>query len=407
MDYKDLDLRPLDEDQIADMGLSEADLWMMKFEDGNVHGPFDTKSLIESSKVYEEEFEFVEIFNLIIEKWAPFFKTTQFQRRMPKLVPAQNLSKSQSFHVLIMGQSFGPYSLDELKQMTEDKKLRLNSEVSIDSGKTWMKMYEHHEFDRRLIKNQDDLPFVPSPSIIEENEERLALVEEISSQNENSSSIIAGLAFVGRGNDAGHRIKYHKKTKEEEKLIEEEKESFHGPKFFQTKKFVQACASFAVIAFVSLSYLNYQSSSQNIDTGYAESKVSPKQINNSQRRVKKRLPASVKDKKKTKPLQARAKRLAPPKIKTSQTRRVIHTHEHPEQLNLDDPRVRDEIARDIAGDEYLDEQYNEEDIVEHYDEEPVPMNEPYVEPMPLDAEPMYDEQVESEYPEDMDPEENY
>lgn len=407
MDYKDLELQPLDEEQIKEMGLSEADLWMIKFENGNVHGPFDTKSLIESSQYHEDEFDQIEIFNLIIEKWAPFYKTTQFQRRKPKLVPAQNLTKAEAFHVLIMGQSFGPYTLDELKAMTEDKKIRLNSEISTDAGKTWIKMYEHYEFDRRLMKSQDELPFVPAPIIIEASEEKLALVEEINFDKDDSSEIMAGLAFVGRGNDEGHRIKYHRKSKIKDS--EEERHEGHHQtiiteperKFFQTKRFVQACASFVIVAFLSVTYFNYHKTSNGIDTSYSQaSKVPAKQINNSHRNIKKRrVPASVTKKEVSKPLKARKRSSFSPKIKTTKTRRIIHTHQRPEDINLDDPSVRDQIAREIASEEYLDEEeeYNEDDVVEHYEGD-MPMQEPTQldlqvnEQMPRDEVPMDSEE---------------
>jgi hypothetical protein len=42
--------------------------------------------------------------------------------------------------------------------------------------------------------------------------------------------------------------------------------------------------------------------------------------------------------------------------KKRRTKRIIHTHEAPETLDLDNPNVREQIAREIANDEYLDDE---------------------------------------------------
>ena len=44
---------------------------------------------------------------------------TEFQRRKPKLVPAQSLVKSETFWVLHNGQKSGPLSLAELKEKVD------------------------------------------------------------------------------------------------------------------------------------------------------------------------------------------------------------------------------------------------------------------------------------------------
>jgi hypothetical protein len=110
------------------------------------------------------------VYNLVIEEWKDFFSTAEFQRRKPKLVPAQNLIQNDDFYILEKGQKSGPFSLEQVKNKVETCEIVVSSEVSVDEGKTWIKLYEHHEFDRRLHKNQEDLPFQPEQNIFDESE---------------------------------------------------------------------------------------------------------------------------------------------------------------------------------------------------------------------------------------------
>jgi hypothetical protein len=45
-----IDLSPTSEEDIENNNFHESDLWMLKLEDGNILGPFDTHSLMHYSQ---------------------------------------------------------------------------------------------------------------------------------------------------------------------------------------------------------------------------------------------------------------------------------------------------------------------------------------------------------------------
>lgn len=129
-----------------------------------------------------------------------------------------------------------------------------------------------------------------------------------------------------------------------------------------------------------------------------------RRINNSDRSTKVRKPASV-DKKKRAPRVERAKRYEPPKPRPrpSQERvrgrkqfreseRISHSYEDFEQMDIDDPRVREELSRDLAG-EVLDQEMAN-DRIDQVDEHGEYMDNPEYEPSYSEADP---QEMEPEY----------
>lgn len=209
-------LKALTDEEIDSLGLSLADLWMLQAQDSRnpkstqtsaILGPFPTHHLQENAQIHAQDFESCMAYNLASEKWRDFYQIPEFQRRKPKLVPAQNLIKNEDFLVLVRGQKQGPFSLGELKSKLQSNEIDLSNEVSVDAGKTWIKLYEHHAFDRRFKKNHEDLPFSPRQQVFEQGNEEISLKLVKLQQDKEEDAALSGLAFLGRGNDKGQLIR--------------------------------------------------------------------------------------------------------------------------------------------------------------------------------------------------------
>lgn len=134
--------------------------------------------------------------NIDSKEWIPVFEHPYFQRRRPQLVSASALSSEdeQQFFILRQGQKTGPYEKYELVSMLESKELLLTDMVSGNAGHTWMRLYQVDGFDRRILKESDQLPGVPSKIINQGNES----VVELPPETEAISSL-AYLSNVKRG----------------------------------------------------------------------------------------------------------------------------------------------------------------------------------------------------------------
>lgn len=384
MDGQNNFLRALSDEEIDKLGLSLADVWMMQTPSGQSIGPFSTEMLKEDSKDRPDFYEECSLYNLVTEEWKSFYSLPEFQRRRPKLVPAQNLIKNESFLVLENGQKTGPLSLEELKEKIEARQVSLNQEISVDEGKSWLKIYEHHAFDRRARAGQEELPFQPSMDVFHHGDETISNKILSLQKDKEDGRVITGLAFIGRGNDRGQRLTVHKAS--EPKPVEKEKEAHdsvaRSPKtiFSKTHK-VKATAAAALVAFSLIGYgLNQQFGANESLVGETELKDS-RPINNSDRSLKKRTPASANKRTPSSVAPTRAKRYAPPAKRAGSARgkvqqrnqkrnneRISHTYEDFESVDIDDPKVRAELARELAGDYYEDQNkdYEEHDAQGNY-----------------------------------------
>jgi hypothetical protein len=259
---------PLSDEEIDKLGLSVSDLWMLQGKEQDVQGPFSTQYLNQKSGEHQEFFESCQVYNLVIEEWKDFFSSTEFQRRKPKLVPAQNLIQNDDFYLLSKGQKIGPFTLDQVKEKVDNDEIAVSCEVSVDAGKTWIKLYEHHEFDRRLSKNQEDLPFQPEQEVFDESEKVTSIEVARAQKNKEDDTAITGLAFLGRGHDKGQSFPQEMKIERPGEEVETPDEEFHDsdiiefklPKSEFTKK-VQSIkwkyvAGFFVFFIVSFSAFN-------------------------------------------------------------------------------------------------------------------------------------------------------
>ncbi|MBC7712888.1 MAG: hypothetical protein H7177_06090 [Rhizobacter sp.] len=110
--------------------------------------------------------------NIDSDEWLGVFEHPFFQRRKPQLVSLNTLDPESDleFFILKHGQKTGPFEKFELVTMLEEKEILLTDMVSFNAGHTWMKLYQVENFDRRVLKESDQLPGVPTSVIAQPNE---------------------------------------------------------------------------------------------------------------------------------------------------------------------------------------------------------------------------------------------
>lgn len=109
-----------------------------------------------------------EVKNIDSSEWASIFTHPSFQRRKPQLVPLSNLApdNDQQFFILKNGQKTGPFEQFELLAMLEQKQLLLTDMISTNGGHTWMKVFHVDNFERRVLKESDQLPGIPNQAVM-------------------------------------------------------------------------------------------------------------------------------------------------------------------------------------------------------------------------------------------------
>lgn len=129
--------------------ISSFDLKAYVIEHGDEAGDYDVK-------------------NIDSTEWASIFTHPSFQRRKPQLVSLSSLAQDsdQQFYILKNGQKTGPFEKFELLSMLEQKEILLTDMVTTNSGHTWMKLFQVDNFDRRVLKESDQLPGVPNQAVM-------------------------------------------------------------------------------------------------------------------------------------------------------------------------------------------------------------------------------------------------
>nr|BDT28487.1 DUF4339 domain-containing protein [Bacteriovorax sp. HI3] len=139
---------------------------------------------------HHDEVKDYQVRNIDSNEWIALFEHPYFQRRKPQLVSATTLSTDdeQQYFMLRNGQKTGPFEKYELTTMLEDKEILLTDMVSTNHGHTWMKLYQVDGFDRRSLKESDQLPGVPSHVLMQQQESVMAISPE--------TEAISGLAYL-------------------------------------------------------------------------------------------------------------------------------------------------------------------------------------------------------------------
>ncbi|MEA9358325.1 hypothetical protein SHI21_18970 [Bacteriovorax sp. PP10] len=148
--------------------------------------------------VFENEDEAGEysVRNIDSTDWAPVFSHPFFQRRKPQLVPLSGLAQDndQQYFILKNGQKTGPFEKFELLSMLEEKEILLTDMVTTNAGHTWMKLFQVENFDRRVLKESDQLPGVPAQAVMNTNDS-----VNINNPETEAISSLAYLSNVKRG----------------------------------------------------------------------------------------------------------------------------------------------------------------------------------------------------------------
>lgn len=100
--------------------------------------------------------------------WIKLFEHPSFQRRKLQLIATDDFSldDEQDYYILSNGQKHGPYESIQIRAMLESKEILITDEISLDSGSKWHKIYNLENFDRRALKESDELPSLPSSDIL-------------------------------------------------------------------------------------------------------------------------------------------------------------------------------------------------------------------------------------------------
>jgi hypothetical protein len=379
-----IDLKPLSDDEIKANNFTLADLWMVKDQVNKIYGPFDTTTLRDYAQNFDDLFEETSVYNLETEKWFATFSSGHFQRRKPTLVPAQNLVKNSDFYLLIDGQKNGPHSKDKIQELLTVGTILPSSQISVDSGHTWIKIYEHHSFDRRSQRTNQELPFVPPKDILE----RINKTKSKFANKQETEDAIVGLAFIGHGNDKGQTISSELDSEHDSVGIDHLVHS--SSKHSSFKKIGIPTLLFLLVGVISFYQFN-KSDINELKTAIREAKTSKPGINNKRRSARK--PASVNSfvnkTKRYKPIK-KIKRIQPKRFKRP-VKRFVETHKKDifedeiETLDINDPEVQEELTRQLAGeyneldgeeedsrDEDLNGdsgEFDEDELIEHHSED--------------------------------------
>jgi hypothetical protein len=349
-----IDLKPLSDDDIKANSFALSDLWMVKGQDNKIFGPFDTVGLRDYAQKHQDLFDETSVYNLESEKWFATFSSGYFQRRKPSLVSAQNLIKNNEFYLLFNGQKDGPHTKDKIQELLDEGSILPSSQISLDSGHSWIKIYEHHSFDRRSQKTNQELPFVPAKDVLE----KISKTKSKVIATKETEDAIVGLAFIGHGNDKGQTIPTDADAEQDN--IENLHDTNTHYKYSTAKKISAGVFLSLTVGIISFYQLN-KSDIKEFKAAIREAKTSKPGINNRQRAARK--PASVNKfvnkRKKYKPI-TKIKRIQPKRFKKP-TNRFVETHkkdifkEEIETLDINDPEVQEELTRQLAG------EYNELD----------------------------------------------
>lgn len=196
-----IDLKPLTEETIKQMGYSSHDLWLVKI-DSIVFGPFETESLKHYVSDNEALFERAEACLSDETEWKPFWEHTKFQSKKMQVVSEDY---EGPFWIMDFGLKLGPYTYREIDKKIEMGLLLMTDYISIDNGENWIKIYQIGGLDRRIF-SPEVLPEAPyeskmqNPTFPDNRHEKTAIEE------------LANLAFIGHQQEIESQLKMDELT---------------------------------------------------------------------------------------------------------------------------------------------------------------------------------------------------
>ena len=144
--------------------------------------------------IFEHEDEAINYFvrNIDSTEWKVLFEHPFFQRRKPQIVSNETIKDDDdlAFYILQNGQKVGPFKKNELMDKVDSKEILLSNMASYNGGATWMKLFQIEGFNRRSLKESDQLPGKPSEKILSKvSRETHGLTE--------TTDAISTLAYLG------------------------------------------------------------------------------------------------------------------------------------------------------------------------------------------------------------------
>lgn len=186
-----LDLKPLSDETIAEMGYNKHDLWLVKIGD-ETFGPYETESLKHYVGDNEHLFEDAHASRMDAIQWQPFWEQNVFQRRKMQAVGEAHQGP---FWLMDNGLKIGPLSFRDIDKKIEMGLLVMTDHISVDDGHHWMKIYQIEGFDRRTY-SPDELPIAPLESSFQQA--KLILVEKMEQPRIHVSDELADMAWIGQ-----------------------------------------------------------------------------------------------------------------------------------------------------------------------------------------------------------------
>ena len=201
-----IDLKPLNEETIQQMGYSSHDLWLVKI-DSIVFGPFETESLKHYVGDNEHLFEHAEASFADESNWKPFWESTGFQQKKLQAVSSENYEGP--FWIMDMGLKTGPFSYREIDKKIEMGLLVMTDNLSVDNGENWIKIYQIKGLDRRSF-SPDELPNSPYESSFQKAQ--LKILSKLEQSNREAIEGLASVAFEGLKKAKSNPLKIEEMT---------------------------------------------------------------------------------------------------------------------------------------------------------------------------------------------------
>lgn len=279
------ELISLTKQEITEKGLSYHDLWIIKIGD-QIQGPFQYEYLKAHVGENESSFEEAQATRMEPQVWKPLFSHPQFQRRSPQIIK-ETSSNDGPFWLLENGLKAGPFEKFHILKRLEMNSLIVTDNISVDGGKTWMKIFEITDFDRRYLL-LGDLPPAPLQQTLAQIH---AKTEEGPQESEDTSEILAHSAHRGLYKNQVLQFKTD--------LVKPKSTTYFWDKFSFPEWFMPSAVAFGVMVIGGVMYaLTPQDKVQTLTTAEISEQSRPlgqRSVNPSaQLNRTKRAPASVK-----------------------------------------------------------------------------------------------------------------
>lgn len=250
-------LEPISEDLIQKNGIQESDLWMVLTVDKAMYGPFVTQRLKEYSHDHPELFKNLKVSSLDNGEWSAFSEVHVFQSRQPKLVSTHSLVSDDKFYCLKNGLKHGPYVLAELKVLLDRKEILISDEVSTDEGISWIKLYQHHEFDS-LSTPKNSLPFKPENKSFHESDQYTQdQLRQLKLDKSQYDDAIVGLAFLGNNKESIHEDTDNESSKKKvHATVKTEVDNSDTQRRFKLRYVASALGMFLIIFTIANTFHN-------------------------------------------------------------------------------------------------------------------------------------------------------